>query len=117
MSMREQVLMRRLGIRNSAVARSAIAGNDTAHDRTMKKLFGVDWMDASPYAIVLNTARVPVRECVEVIARLATSGTFQETPEARAVLMDELILSRVRAALEQRFPGAAGADCVEATVT
>jgi osmotically-inducible protein OsmY len=34
---------------------------------------------------------------------LAESSAFQETAESRAQLVDDLILSRVRAAIDQRF--------------
>ena len=103
MPFREQVLMQRLGIRDNAVARSAIAGNDAAHDRSMQNLFAIDWTEASFYALVLNTARVPVQDCVEHICQLAASPAFQETVQSRTALMDQLILSRVRSALDQRF--------------
>jgi cytidylate kinase len=103
MPFREQVLMQRLGIKDNPVARSAIAGNDTAHDKTMRKLFGIDWMEASLYALVLNTARVPVQDCVEHICQLAASAAFQETAQSQVTLMDQLILSRVRSALDRRF--------------
>jgi cytidylate kinase len=105
MAFREQVLMQRLGIRDRALARMEIEGNDRAHNGTMQKLFGIDWTDPSLYTVVLNTARVPVSECVEHLVRLAQSATFRETGEARAALLDELILSRVRAALDHRFAG------------
>lgn len=117
MPFRERVLMQRLGIKDNAVARSAVAGNDAAHNRVMQKLFGIDWMDASLYAVVLNTARVPVHDCVEHIARLAASAAFQETAQARATLIDELILSRVRSALVQRFGSGVALDSIEATVS
>lgn len=117
MQFREQVLMQRLGIEDNGVARSAIEGNDSGHNRVMQKLFGIDWMDASLYAIVLNTARVPVADCVEHIARLAASAAFQETAQSRTALMDQLILSRVRAALEKRFgDSVAGLGSLDATV-
>lgn len=103
MPFREQVLMQRLGIKDNAVARSAIAGNDMAHDRTMRKLFGIDWMDASLYALVLNTARVPVGDCAEHICQLAASAAFQQTAQSQVTLMDQLVLSRVRSALDQHF--------------
>jgi cytidylate kinase len=105
MPFREQVLMQRLGIKDRALARHEIEGNDKAHNGTMQKLFGIDWTDASLYTVILNTARVPVKECVEHVASLAESPTFRETAESRGALQDELILSRVRAALEQRFAG------------
>jgi cytidylate kinase len=105
MPFREQVLMQRIGIKDRALARYEIEGNDWAHNGTMQKLFGIDWTDPSLYTVVLNTARVPVKECVEHIAALAESPTFQETAESRNALLDELILSRLRAALDQRFAG------------
>jgi len=117
MPFREQVLMRRLGIKDNAVARSAIAGNDAAHNKAMQKLFSIDWMEASLYAVVLNTARVPVQDCVEHIGRLAASAAFQETTQSQAALMDELVLSRVRSALDQRFGSGMALGGIEATVS
>jgi cytidylate kinase len=118
MQFREKVLMQRLDIEDSAVARSAIQGNDAGHNRVMQKLFAIDWMDASLYAIVLNTARVPVDDCAEHIARLAASPAFQETAQSRAALVDEMLLSRVRAALERRFGSTvAGLGSLDATAS
>jgi cytidylate kinase len=116
MSFREQVLMQRIGIKENAVARSAIEGNDAAHNRAMQGLFDIDWTDASLYAVVLNTARVPVQDCVEHIVRLAASPAFQATPQSLADLMDALILSRVRSALGQRFGHSLAFNSIEATV-
>ena len=103
MPFRENVLMQRLGINDAAVARREIARNDAAHYGTMRKLFGGDWRDAALYAIVLNTARIPIQQCVDQIAQLTEHKAFAETDRSRCALMDELILSRVREALEQRF--------------
>src|SRR5919197_958082 len=49
------VLMQRLGVNDRALARREIERNDAAHNGTMQKMFGIDWTDASHYAIVLNT--------------------------------------------------------------
>lgn len=100
---REKVLMERRGIRDAAIARHEIERNDAAHNGTMQRLFGVDWQDPSHYAIVLNTARVPVAECIEHIVGLARSSAFTETPQSRGSLMDELILARIRHAMDERF--------------
>jgi len=108
MQFREQVLMQRLGIKDPLLARHEIEGNDMAHNGTMQKMFGIDWTDPSLYTIALNTARVPVKDCVAHIVRLAESPAFQETPESRRALEDNLILSRVRATLEQRFGSGLG---------
>src|SRR5437763_15581515 len=100
MQFREKVLMQRLGIKDPLLARHEIEGNDMAHNGTMQKMFGIDWTDPSLYTIALNTARVPVKDCVEHIVGLAESSAFQETPESRAHLIDDLILSRFRAAMK-----------------
>ena len=117
MPFRERVLMQRLGMENEAVARAEIEANDAAHNSTMQKLFGIDWTDPWLYAIVLNTACVPVPDCVEHIVRMAESPSFQETPQSRTALVDALILSRVRATLEQRFGSTiAGVGSIDAKV-
>jgi cytidylate kinase len=116
MPFREQVLMERLGLKTSAEARKEIVHNDGAHNGTMRRLFGIDWEDPSLYAIVLNTARVPVADCVEHIAGLSGSAAFQETSQSRDALMDQLILARVRFALERRFGPPSAQNGFEAQV-
>jgi cytidylate kinase len=103
MEYRERVLMERVGFDSAAAARREIEHNDAAHNGTMRRLFGIDWQDPSRYAIVLNTARIPVADCVEHIVRLTESEAFRETAQSRSALMDELILARVRHAVERRF--------------
>jgi cytidylate kinase len=105
MAFREKVLMERLGITDHNQVRSEISRNDAAHNRTMQKMFAVNWMDPTLYTTVLNTARVPVQECVEQLVHLTESPPFQETDQSRAALMDELILSRVHSVLHDRFGG------------
>jgi cytidylate kinase len=105
MAFREKVLMERLGITDRNQARSEISRNDAAHNRTMQKMFAVNWMDPTLYTTVLNTARVPVQQCVEQLVHLTQSPPFLETAQSRAVLMDELILSRVHSVLHDRFGG------------
>jgi cytidylate kinase len=100
MSFREKVLMERLRITDAAAAQREIARNDAAHNATMQKMFGVNWMDATLYDITLNTSRVPVDDCVEQIVRLTESTAFQETAQSRG---DLLILSRVHGILADRF--------------
>jgi cytidylate kinase len=103
MPFREAVLMERLYLKEAAAARREIEHNDAAHNGTMQRLFGIDWQDPSLYAVVLNTARVPIADCVEHIVKLTESPAFQETPASRGALMDQLILMRVRSALEREF--------------
>ena len=108
MTFREKVLLKRLGISDPALAQKEIARNDAAHNGTMQKMFGINWMDASLYDIVLNTARVPVEDCVKQIIRLTECQAFQETSQSRAALMDQIVLSRVRAVLDDRFGSGMG---------
>jgi osmotically-inducible protein OsmY len=70
---------------------------------------GVDWTDPAHYTIVLNTARIPVQECVECIVRLVQSPAFAETEDSKAELMKQLISARVRSGLERHFGSDAGA--------
>jgi cytidylate kinase len=113
---RERVLMQRLGIDDRATARREIERNDAAHNGTMQRLFGIDWTDPALYAVVLNTARVPVTDCVEHIARLAESEAFRETPQSRQALSDQLILSKVHSALDRRFGTSTAALGIDADV-
>ncbi|MBS0270429.1 MAG: cytidylate kinase family protein, partial [Proteobacteria bacterium] len=116
MLFRERVLIERLGVGIATNARREIERSDAAHNGTMQRLFGIDWEDPSLYAIVLNTARVPVEDCVEHIVRLAESATFQETARSRNVLMDQVILFRARAAMDRRFGARSIQNCFDVHV-
>src|SRR5688572_1040903 len=103
MTFREKILMQRRGLKEAALARHAIGCSDAAHNGTIQRLFGIDWEDPRLYSIVLNTARVPVEDCVEQIVHLAESPAFAETEQSRSALKDELILARVHDAIDERF--------------
>jgi cytidylate kinase len=113
---RERVLMQRLGLSDRATARREIERNDAAHNGTMQRLFGIDWTDPALYALVLNTARIPVVDCVEHIVKAAESAPFQETAESRMALSDQLILSKVHSALDRRFGSSTTALGIDAEV-
>jgi cytidylate kinase len=109
MEFREAVLMQRLGLTGRVAARQEIERDDTAHNGTMQRMFGIDWTDPAHYTIVLNTARVPVQECVDCIVRMVQAPAFAETESSRAELMNQLISARIRSALEWHFGSDAGA--------
>ena len=109
MEFREAVVMQRLGLKDRAAARREIERDDAAHNGAMRGMFGIDWTDPAHYTIVLNTARVPVQECVDWIVRLVQSPAFAETEESKAELMNQLISARVRSAFERHFGSDAGA--------
>jgi cytidylate kinase len=109
MEFREAVLMQRLGLKDRAAARREIERDDSAHNGAMQGMFGIDWTDPAHYTIVLNTARIPVSECVDCIVRLVQSPAFAQTEDSKAELMNQLISARVRSALERHFGSDAGA--------
>lgn len=116
MSYRERTLVERLGLSGPAAAQREIAHSDAAHNGVMQRLFGVDWQDPTLYAAVLNTARIPISECVEVIVRLTESIAFRDTPQSRQVLSDQLVRARVRFALDRRFGPSALQSGIDAHV-
>ena len=71
--------MQRLGLKDFAAARREIERDDAAHNGAMRRIFGIDRTDPAHYTIVLNTARVPVQECVDCIGQLVQSPAFAET--------------------------------------
>jgi cytidylate kinase len=103
MHFREKILMQRRGLKEPHLACHEIECSDAAHNGTMQRLFGIDWEDPRLYSIVLNTARIPVEDCVEQIVHLAERPAFKETDQSRSALKDELILARVHHAMDQRF--------------
>ena len=105
MPWRERVLMQRIGIATPAVARRELERNDAAHNGAMQRMFGINWTDATLYAITLNTAQVPVPDCVEHIVKLTQCERFQETEQTRTALFDRLIEARVHSDLGRRFGG------------
>ena len=113
MAFREKVMMQRLGIAEPHAARREIERNDAAHNGTMQKLFGIDWTDASLYAITLNTGRMKPEQCADTIAALSRSQPFEETAASRAVLNDRLIESRIRAVLRDVYQTGAAAIGIE----
>ena len=103
MRFRMRVLMKRMSIADPAAAQREIERNDAAHNGTMQRMFGIEWMDASLYAVTLNTARIPTEDCVEHIVQLCESEAFRETEQSRTELMDQLIEVRVRSMLDRHF--------------
>ena len=89
------VLMRELDIGGEA-ARAKIAENDAARATAMRALAPDD---ATAYDLVLDTARMPVAECVAEITRLVNEPVLQETAESRGKLHVLRCEAQVRAAL------------------
>ncbi len=86
LELRINTLMERLRIDSKEIAHREIKKNDDAHARVMRHLFQVDWEDPLLYDMVLNTSRLSVAECVDLIKRLVDEPSFQETMESRVRL-------------------------------
>jgi cytidylate kinase len=79
--------------------RKEIELSDEAHSAIMRRHFKVDWHDAEHYDLTLNTARVPVKECIEEVLQLVRDPAFAETPESRITLANLSLVAHVRGAL------------------
>jgi len=92
-------LMASLGTDDEEMASEEIRHSDMAHRANMQHQFGVGWGEPMQYDITLNTERLSVVTCVEMIKELLKRPEFKETPESRAKLANLTIEYHARAAL------------------
>lgn len=92
-------LMNSLGTDDEDMVAEEIRHSDMAHRANMQHQFGVAWGEPMQYDITLNTERLSVATCVEMIKELLKRPEFKETPESRAKLANLTIEYHVRAAL------------------
>lgn len=100
MDLRVDRLMKRLETDDEKFARHEIGIDDHARASRMGEHFGVQWGDPTLYDLTLNTQRLPVATCVDMIVSLVKSAAFKETPESRQHLADLALSARARAALK-----------------
>lgn len=117
MPFRERVMMERLGLKDPGRARQEIEHNDAAHAHIMRGFFGVNWENALLYHVVLNTGSLSVDTCVRTLRLLAEDEDYQENETTRTILADQLVRSRVRAALGSLASGGAAERELEFSVT
>ena len=86
LNFRVKTLMERLGVDDEAPARGEIERNDAAHARALHDMMAPDWRDPTHYHMVLNTARVPVAQCVAQVRALLPCEALAETDASRAAL-------------------------------
>jgi cytidylate kinase len=98
-AVRVKWLMNSLGTDDEKMAAEEIRHSDAAHRANMQRQFGVDWGEPMQYDLTLNTERLSVATCVELIKQLLTRPEFEETPASRAKLANLTLEYRVRAAL------------------
>ena len=99
MPLRVQRLMARLETDDASLATKEIRVDDAARSTRMSEHFDIEWGDPSLYDLTLNTERIPVASCVDMVVALAKSAAFAETPESRQHLLDLALAAHVRAAL------------------
>jgi cytidylate kinase len=99
LELRVKRLMARLETDDEDLARREIEMDDDARASRMSEHFGVRWGAAILYDLTLNTERVPIPTCVDLVVALAKSAAFQETPESRRHLADLALRAKARAAL------------------
>lgn len=99
MPLRVKRLMARLDTDDENLARKEIRSDDAARAARMSEHFGVEWGDPALYDLTLNTERVPVAGCVDLVVALVRSSAFADTPQSRRLLLDLALGAHVRAAL------------------
>jgi len=97
---RVEWLMHHLETDDRDFAETEIRRSDDAHATRIRQQFGVTWGDPLLYDLVLNTDRLTVPTCVELIRNLTTRPEFQESEESRKLLANLTLATRVRAALK-----------------
>lgn len=99
---RVEWLMNHLETDDREFAEAEIRRSDSAHATRMQQQFGVSWGDPVLYDLVLNTDRLSVPTCVELIRQLCSRPEFQETQASRQLLANLTLSTHVRAALRSQ---------------
>jgi len=111
LDVRVRRLMERLETDDEQLARHEIEVDDAARAARMGEHFNVQWGEPTLYDLTLNTERISIPACVDLVVALARSKEFQETPESRRRLEALALQARARAAL-RADPQTAGIDIV-----
>ena len=96
---RVQWLMKQIDTDDRGVAEAEIRRSDQANASRMHDQFGVDWNEPVLFDMVLNTDRLSVDTCVQMIKALLARPEFAETEASRALLQGMALSAHVRAAL------------------
>jgi cytidylate kinase len=92
-------LMKALDTDDRGLAEAEIRRSDAANASRMHEQFGVHWGDPELFDMVLNTERLSVQSCVEMIKGLLQRPEFAETGSSRSRLQGLALCAHVRAAL------------------
>ena len=97
--LRKTRMMQRLGTDDAGKVAMEVRDNDEAHAAIIRRHFNFNFADAEHYDLVLNTERMSVAECAELVLRAVRSPDFAETPASRQVLVNLALSWQVKAAL------------------
>jgi len=92
-------LMNEIDTDDRSVAEAEIQRSDQANASRMHEQFGVEWNQPVLFDMVLNTDRLSVDTCVQMIKALLARPEFAETAGSRALLRGLALSAHVRAAL------------------
>jgi len=101
MEMRIAEMKRRMGIGDEDAVRREIERSDAVHDRLVRNRFNTEWRDATDYYMVINTGRMSVESAVGILCDYVRASGVGMLEARDAVLTDELVRARVRAALDE----------------
>ncbi len=96
---RVQWLMERLDTDNETFAQEEIRRSDAARSANIRQWFLETWGNPLDYDLVLNTSRVSIESCVELIKLMVRRPEFQKTEESQRQLINLALESKVRLAL------------------
>lgn len=96
---RVQWLMERLDTDNETFAQEEIRRSDAARSANIRQWFLETWGNPLDYDLVLNTGRVSIESCVELIKLMVRRPEFQNTEESQRQLINLGLESKVRLAL------------------
>jgi len=101
---RVQWLMEQIDTDERGIAEAEIRRSDEANASRMHHQFGVQWNEPVLFDMVLNTDRLSVDSCVQMIRTLLARPEFAETDASRALLQGLALSAHVRAALRAHEP-------------
>ena len=96
---RVEWLMNHLETDDTQAAADEIRRSDQAHASRMHATLGVTWGDPLLFDLVLNTDRLSVQSCVNVIRELAGRPEFAETTQSLALIQGMALEAHIRSTL------------------
>jgi hypothetical protein len=103
MEFRVRVLMERLGSADAKAVREEIERHDAVRARTMATYFNVEREDVRFYHIVLNTERLSIAACINMIVQLTESPRFHRPVTVRSALADKLLETMIGSAMAEEI--------------